>query len=157
MARAWSLDGRHLNFWGESGAGPPVPIKQRISSGEQAALFHHPGNFDSLHRKNDFLTEGVHTVFGVKDGEAHLQGFSVPADQFTPVAAKEWLQEGGLKPFLFIAATDRRDRSTVEFCVDGQQARERISVMKDIIRRVKSILCIVNLPLDLPCQKPAVG
>jgi hypothetical protein len=110
MARAWSLDGQHLNLWAEGGAVPPVPIKQRISSGEHAALFHHPGNFDSLDRKNDFLAEGVHTVFGLKDGEAQLQAFSFPADQFTPAEAKQWLQERGLEPLVFTEATEGRAR-----------------------------------------------
>jgi hypothetical protein len=64
MARGWSLDGRHLNLWAKAGAGSPVQIKQRNSSDERPVLLHHPDTFDSLHRKNDFLAEGVHTVFG---------------------------------------------------------------------------------------------
>jgi hypothetical protein len=110
MASAWSLDGQDLNLWAEGRADSPMPIKQRISAGEHAALFHHPDNFDSLHRKNDFLAEGVHTVFGVKDGEAQLQACYFPADQFTPAEAKQWLQERGLEPLVFTETTEGRAR-----------------------------------------------
>jgi CheY-like chemotaxis protein len=79
-----------------------------VSLREHAAVLETPDQFDSLHRRNDFLAEGVHTVFGVKDGEAQLQAFYFPADQFTPPAATEWLQERGLEPFLFTEATESR-------------------------------------------------
>jgi hypothetical protein len=111
MARAWSLDGQHRNLRAEGGAGPPVPIKQRISSGGHAALCHHPDNFDSLHRKDDFLAEGVHTVSGVKDGEAQPQAFSFPADQVRPAEAKQWLQERGPEPVVFTEASEGRARA----------------------------------------------
>ena len=94
-----------------------MQIKQCISSDEHIALLHHPDNYDSLHRKNDFLAEGVHTVFGVKDGVAQLQAFYFPADRFTPVAAKEWLQERRLEPLVFMEATEsnRRSATSEEF------------------------------------------
>lgn len=75
---------------------------------EHAAVLEIPDQFESLHRKNDFLAEGVHTVFGVKDGEAQLQAFYFPAGQFTPPAAKEWLRERGLEPLVFTEATESR-------------------------------------------------
>ncbi len=86
-----------------------MQIKQRFSSDEHTALLHHPDNYDLLRRKNDFLAEGVHTVFGVKDGVAQLQAFYFPAAQFTPVTAKEWLQERGLEPLVFTEATESGD------------------------------------------------
>jgi hypothetical protein len=95
MARAWSLDGPHLTLWAEGGAGPPLPIQQRISSGEHAAVLETPDQFDSLHRKHDFLAEGVHTVFGIKDGEADPQGLYFQANLFTPAEARQWLQNEG--------------------------------------------------------------
>ena len=98
MASEWSVDGS------------PERTKQRISSGEHAAVLENPDLFDSLHRKNDFLAEGVHTVFGMKDGEAQLQAFYFPADQFTPAEAKQWLQEQGLEPLGFTEATEGRAR-----------------------------------------------
>jgi hypothetical protein len=121
MAR--SLDRRHLHLW--AGVGSPLQIKHRLSSDEHTSLLHHPVYFDSLHRKNDFIAEGVHTVFGVKDGEAQLQAFHFPADQFTPVAAKEWLQECGLEPLLFTEPTESRDTPMVEFSVDGRVSTSR--------------------------------
>ena len=87
----------------------PLHIKQCFSFDEHTALLHHPDDFDSLHRKNDFLAEGVHTVFGVKDGVADLQAFYFPADQFTPVAAEEWFRERGLEPLLFAETAESRD------------------------------------------------
>jgi hypothetical protein len=73
-------------------------IKQPTSAQEHAAHLRHPDEFDSLHRKNDFLAEGVHTVFGIKDGEAELQGFFFQANLFTPAEAKLWLQERVFEP-----------------------------------------------------------
>jgi len=108
MARAWSLDGPHLKSW--AGAGSPVPIKQPLSAGQHAAVMENPDQFDSLHRKNDFLAEGVHTVFGIKDGEAELQGLYFQANRFTPAEAKQWLQERGLEPLVFMEATEGKAR-----------------------------------------------
>ena len=76
------------------------------SSGEHTAAMEDPDQFDSLHRKNDFLADGVHTVFGVKDGEAQLQAFYFPTHQFTPAEAKQWLQERRLEPLVFTEATE---------------------------------------------------
>ncbi len=79
------------------------------TSNEHVAVLENPDQFDFLHRKNDFLAEGVHTVFGVKDGEAQLQAFYFPEDQFTPPASTEWLQERGFEPLVFTEATESRD------------------------------------------------
>ena len=76
-------------------------IKQPTSAQEHAAPLRHPDEFDSLHRKNDFLAEGVHTVFGIKNGEAELQGFFFQANLFTPADAKLWLQERVFEPLGF--------------------------------------------------------
>ena len=75
--------------------------KSHYASPEHIALLEHPGRFESLHRKNDFLDEGVHTVFGVRDGRAELQAFFFQADKFTPLEARDWLQERGFQPLLF--------------------------------------------------------
>ena len=107
MASVWSLDGRHLNLWGEAG-------------GEHAAVLKNPDRFDSLHRKNDFLAEGVHTVFGIKGGDAELQGLYFQADLSTPAEAQHWLQERGLEALVITEATESSDTPTVERTQDGQ-------------------------------------
>jgi hypothetical protein len=120
MARAWSLAGHHLNLWGEAGTALPVPIKQRISSGEHAAILENPDQFHSLHQKNDYLADCVHTVFGIKDGNADFQGLYFQGNLFTPPKAKEWIQERGLETLVFTGATEGRDTPTVERTHDGQ-------------------------------------
>jgi hypothetical protein len=76
-------------------------IKQLTPAKEHEAHLRHPGEFDSLLRKNDFLAEGVHTVFGIKNGEAELQGFFFQANLFTPAEAKQWLHERVFEPLEF--------------------------------------------------------
>jgi hypothetical protein len=106
MASGWFLDGLHPNPWADAGAGCPVQIKQLTGLKEHAAHFRHPDEFDSLLRKNHFLAEGVHTVFGVKGGEAEIQGCYFPANLFTPVEAKRWLRDRQLDPLVFTEATE---------------------------------------------------
>jgi len=108
MASGWSLDGQHLNPWTEDGLVPLVQFKQRFSSGEHTALLANSCRFNSLYRKNNFLAEGVHTVFGMKDGEAELQGFYFQANLFTPSEAKQWLGQRGFEPLVFTEATESR-------------------------------------------------
>jgi len=97
----------------------PMPTKRQeaglvCTPKEHAAVLANPDQFDSLHRKNDFLAEGVHTVFGVKDGKAQPLAFYFPADHFTAPAAREWLQERGLEPLVFTEATESRETPKVE-------------------------------------------
>jgi CheY-like chemotaxis protein len=97
----------------------PVPTKRQelelvCTPKEHVAVLENPDQFDSFHRRNDFLAEGIHTVFGVKDGNAQPLAFCFPADHFTPAAAREWLQERGLEPLVFTEATESEETSTVE-------------------------------------------
>lgn len=81
---------------------------------EHVAVLENPDHFDSFHRRNDFFAEGIHTVFGVKDGDAQPLAFCFPAGHFTPAASKEWLQERGLEPLEFTEAAENRKAPTVE-------------------------------------------
>jgi len=94
-------------------------LKNRQESGlvctpnEHTAFLENPDHFDSLHRKDDFFAEGIHTVFGVKDGKAQPLAFYFPAVQFTPSVAREWLQERGLEPLVFTEATESEETPIV--------------------------------------------
>ena len=104
-----------LKIVGEQGI--PVQTKRQelgLVCTEHTAVLEDPDQFDSFHLKNDFFAEGIHTVFGVKDGNAQPFAFCFPADHFTPAAAREWLQERGLEPLVFTEATETRDMPTVE-------------------------------------------
>jgi hypothetical protein len=147
MPSAWSLDGQHPDLGAEEGAFSSVQIKQLMSSDDHAALLQGHDNFDSVPRKKDFLAEGVHTASGVKNGEAELQPFSFEADQFTPVEAKEWLRERGLGPPRLPEATGSRATPTVESGRKRAPAQGNDLVVKDITRRAKPLLGIVDFPV----------
>jgi len=93
---------------------------------EYIAVLENPDQFDSLHRKNHFLAEGVHTVFGVKHGEAQLQALYFSAAQFTPAAAITWLRDRGLEPVVFTQAAESKDTPTaVDLVVKELQPSSR--------------------------------
>jgi hypothetical protein len=76
MVLGWTLSKPLGRGWGRL----PVPIKQRISFGEHAAVLENTEQCDLLHRKIDFLAKGVHTVFGIKEGEADFPGLYFQAN-----------------------------------------------------------------------------
>ncbi len=80
---------------------PPVEV-QLITPSEHAAILEDADTFDTLHRKDDFFDEGIGTIFGVKRGVADIQSFWFPPGIFTPATARQWLEEWGFKPLLFV-------------------------------------------------------
>lgn len=85
-------------------------VPQLVLGNEHAAIFNLPEGYDSLCRRDDFLAEGVHAVFGLRDGEAHLQALVFQADAYDPTAARYWLDERNLRPILFAAADNGMGR-----------------------------------------------
>lgn len=85
-------------------------VPQLVRGNEHAAIFTPPDRYDSLCRRDDFLDEGVHAVFGLRDGEAHLQALVFQAEAYDPTAARYWLDERNLRPILFAAADNGMDR-----------------------------------------------
>jgi hypothetical protein len=92
---------------GPQPAGPaPSNLPHPAPPAEHAALLQDPSGFDLLRRKDDFLDEGVATVFGIRQGEAELQAFCFHPGRFSPEQAQDWLRERGLEPHQFRAATE---------------------------------------------------
>jgi hypothetical protein len=129
-------------FIPESGNATRHKLALVCASKEHAAVLENPNQFESLHRKNDFLAEGVHTVFGVKHGEAQLQAFYFPAAQFTSAAATTWLRDRGFEPLVFTAATVR-DTATVEpskvHFLHLRQKTHQIREMREPPRRINNM------------------
>ena len=98
MANAWSS---HDQWCQRKKVQTLTAQEQLIASHEHAAILEDPDSFDSLHRKDGFFDEGIATIFGVKEGKAEIQAFYFHPRRFTPVKAKQWLQERGIEPLLF--------------------------------------------------------
>jgi len=79
-------------------------VPESDATNEHAAIFNLPEAYDELRRRDDLLDEGVHAVFGLRDGRAHLQALLFQARAFDPAASRDWLKERRLVPILFAAA-----------------------------------------------------
>jgi CheY-like chemotaxis protein len=98
--------------------------------------------FRSLLRKDDLLAEGVHAVFGLRDGRAELQGLHFRADRFTPAEAQRWLRERGFRPLSFAAAPGGAAAPPA----DGRPApRLRVLVAEDNHDAADSLALLVRL------------
>jgi hypothetical protein len=73
-------------------------------SSRHVALLARAATFESLHRRDDLVAEGVDTVFGLREGEADLQALYFKPERFTPAQARRWLADQGLRPILFLEA-----------------------------------------------------
>jgi hypothetical protein len=82
----------------------------KVRSSRHVALLARATTFESLHRREDLVAEGVDSVFGVRKGEADLQALYFKPQRFTPAQARRWLDDLGLRPILFLEAV----------CVDRQ-------------------------------------
>jgi hypothetical protein len=83
----------------------PVSQPQPGDTGrDHTALLQEAGQYESLHRKDGLLDEGVSAVFGIRRGEADLQALCFDPARFTPQQAREWLLDHGLTPRLFYPA-----------------------------------------------------
>jgi anti-anti-sigma factor len=80
-----------------------------FDAGEHAALLQDPDRFDSLHRRDHYLDEGVGAVYGMRLGETEVQALCFRPGAFTPARAETWLREHGFEPLLFERGTAASD------------------------------------------------
>ena len=73
---------------------------------EHAARITDPDQYDSMRRKNNEMGDGVHVIYGIKDGKSEVQAIRFDAKKFTPAEAKKWCKDHDFKPIEFEPATD---------------------------------------------------
>jgi hypothetical protein len=82
----------------------PASLARSAASPEHTAQLLPAEGFDFLSRKDDFLDDGVHCIFGIKNDKAELQAIHFQASRFTPEMARAWLRELELEPVQFTSA-----------------------------------------------------
>lgn len=76
---------------------------------EHAARLRDPAEFDEFRRTNNAGGEGVHFIYGLKDGKADLQAVRFSVAEFTADEARKWLSDHDMKPLLFEEAVPGED------------------------------------------------
>jgi hypothetical protein len=102
MAGGWSFREPFRSAGRRDALTSAARVRRVFFPDEHIAVLRSPAQFDSLHRKDNFLAEGVDTIFGLKQGEAELQAFCFRSCRFTRAQARAWLRERGLRPLLLM-------------------------------------------------------
>jgi len=79
---------------------PPVTFVSKPYPREHAARQLDPKQFDDFRRENNKFGQGIHAIWGIKNGKAKLQSIRFDANKFTPAKARAWLKEHGYKTSL---------------------------------------------------------
>jgi hypothetical protein len=97
---------------------------------EHAARLKDPAWFDRFRRVNDAGGAGVDFIYGIKGSEpAEIQAIRFDAAQFTPAAARKWLEDNSMEALLFEEATGERGLTPDMTVADGMvyEALEEIA------------------------------
>jgi len=97
---------------------------------EHAARLKDPAGFDRFRRVNDAGGAGVDFIYGIKGSEpAEIQAIRFDAAQFTPAAARKWLEDNSMEALLFEEATGERGLTPDMTVADGMvyEALEEIA------------------------------
>jgi uncharacterized protein len=73
-----------------------------------------PEMFDEFRRENDAFGEGIHAIYGIKDGVSELQAIRFDAEKYSVEDAQMWLDENGHDPILFEPALEESAEPMVE-------------------------------------------
>lgn len=80
---------------------------------EHAARIHDPGKYDKIRRENNKFGDGVHVLWGIKDGKSEVQSIHFDASKFTADEARAWLKDHEYKPIEFEPATGKIAKEAV--------------------------------------------
>ena len=77
---------------------------------EHACRLHDPKKYDRIRRENNKFGEGIHAIWGIKEGEpVELQAIRFDKDKFTVEEAKKWCSDHKYKCILFEPATNEKN------------------------------------------------
>ena len=60
---------------------------------EHAFRLHEPSEFESFSRKNNEFGEGIHVIYGIKDGKSKVQSIRFSVSKWTFAEAKTWMKD----------------------------------------------------------------
>jgi uncharacterized protein len=112
MYAAWGGD--EMRDWAEQTIEKMNDTEERPYPGEHAARLIDPEMFDEFRRENDAFGEGIHAIFGIKDGVSELQAIRFDAEKYSVEDAQMWLDENGHDPILFEPALEESVEPMVE-------------------------------------------
>ena len=104
MYAAWGGD--EMRDWAEQTIEKMNDTEERPYPGEHAARLIDPEMFDEFRRENDAFGEGIHAIYGIKDGVSELQAIRFDAEKYSVEDAQMWLDENGHDPILFEPALE---------------------------------------------------
>ena len=81
---------------------------------EHAALIAPPEGFERFRRQDNKFDQGVHAVWGIKDGKTTLQALRFNAMKYTEAQAREWVKEKGHTAPTFIPAVNEISHNTID-------------------------------------------
>ncbi len=91
-------------------------IEKRPYPNEHAARIKEPDQYDAFMRHNDEFGEGIHVIYGIKDGDnAEVQSIRFDSSMFTPEEAKVWLDENDYEYIKFENAIEERAIADIDF------------------------------------------
>lgn len=112
MYAAWGGD--EMREWAEQTIEKMNDTEERPYPGEHAARLIDPEMFDEFRRENDAFGEGIHAIYGIKDGVSELQAIRFDAEKYSVEDAQMWLDENGHDPILFEPALEESVEPMVE-------------------------------------------
>lgn len=83
-------------------------MEQRPYPNEHAARIKEPEGFDSFRRKNNEFGDGIHVIYGIKDGESEVQSIRFDKNKFTVSEAKTWLKNNNWSYIKFEPASEEK-------------------------------------------------
>lgn len=112
MYAAWGGD--EMRDWAEQTIEKMNDTEERPYPGEHAARLIDPEMFDEFRRENDAFGEGIHAIYGIKDGVSELQAIRFDAEKYSVEDAQMWLDENDHDPILFEPALEESAAPMVE-------------------------------------------
>lgn len=112
MYAAWGGD--EMRDWADETITKMNEMEERPYPGEHAARLIDPDQFDEFRRENDAFGEGIHAIYGIKDGVSELQAIRFDAEKYSVEDAQMWLDENDHDPILFEPALEESPAPMVE-------------------------------------------
>jgi len=113
MYAAWGGD--EMRDWAEQTIEKMNDTEERPYPGEHAARLIDPDQFDEFRRENDAFGEGIHAIYGIKEGVSELQAIRFDAEKYSVEDAQMWLDENDHDPILFeLALEEAQQRAAGE-------------------------------------------
>jgi len=90
---------------------------------EHSARITDPAGYDEIKRKNDYFDNGIHALFGIKEGKSEVQSIHFDVLEWTEIEARKWLKDHYYKPTAFEVA--ELPEATFRICQPGDYVGQK--------------------------------